>query len=204
MERSRRDIIRAGPHRGMVRDVIVRNVIAEMPPGRALDLGCGDGTNTIMLARHGWTATGLDISGKAIEQARAAAVSAGVEARFIEADMLTWEPDGEYDLVIATYSLPGGAESHKAMRTATRALCPGGTLIAVDWDHSLAERWGLEPDDLPSPADLAAMVPGLTIEAAESRTVSDLQPPDAAEPIDATIAYLRARKPETLPETNDG
>lgn len=200
MDSSRRDAFRRGPHRGMVRDVIVRNVITEMPPGRALDLGCGDGTNTLMLARHGWSATGIDISESAIDNARAAAEEAGVEARFIHADMLEWEPDQEYNLVIATYSLPGGADSHKAMRTGIRALRPGGILIAVDWDHSMAERWGLETDDLPSPSDLAAMVPGLTIEAAESRTIADLKLSGDHEPIDATIAYLRALKPEQPPE----
>lgn len=197
MDSSRREVVRRGPHRGMIRDVIVRNLIEELEPGKALDLGCGDGTNAIMLARHGWSVTGIDISPQAIERAETAIRDEPLDVRFIQTDMLTWEPDSEYDLVIATYSLPGGAESHAAMRIAIAALRPGGALIAVDWDHSMAERWGLEPDDLPSPSDLAAMVPGLTIEAAESRTVAALDPPPGEElPFDATIAYLRARKPQ--------
>ncbi len=195
MDSSRRDVIRRGPHRGTVRDVVLRQTIRDVPAGKALDLGCGDGTNTLMLARHGWSATGLDISEEALERARAAAEEAGLEVRFIRADMLDWEPDQHYDLVISTYSLPGGAESHKAIKIAIRALRPGGTLIAVDWDHSMAERWGLGPDDLPTPSDLASMVPGLTIEVAESRTVADLDPPNRHDDVDATIAYLRARKP---------
>jgi SAM-dependent methyltransferase len=196
MDSSRREVIRRGPHRGMVRDVVLRHTIRQLPAGKALDLGCGDGTNTLMLARHGWSATGLDISEETLAKARTAAEEAGLDVRFIRADMLDWEPDRHYDLVISTYSLPGGAESHKAMKTAIRALRPGGTLIAVDWDHSMAERWGLGPDDLPSPSDLASMVPGLTIEVAESRTIGDLDPPHQHEDVDATIAYLRARKPE--------
>lgn len=44
-----------------------------LPPGTALDIGCGSGTNVIYLARHGWRATGIDFSPNAIDQARRAA-----------------------------------------------------------------------------------------------------------------------------------
>ena len=180
----------------MIRDVVVRNAIEHLPQGHALDLGCGDGTNALMLARHGWKVTGIDIDPDVIARARSAAKAESLDVRFIVADILDWDPDDTFDLVLATYSLPGGADSHAALRTAISALKPGGVIIAVDWDHSMAERWGLEPDDFPSPSDLAAMVPGLVIEVAESRTVADLDPPDDPGDIDATIAYLRARKPE--------
>lgn len=43
---------------------------ARLPPGRALDLGCGTGTNTIYLARHGWEVVGVDFSAVAIRRAR--------------------------------------------------------------------------------------------------------------------------------------
>lgn len=185
----------------MVRDVVIARTAEALEPGTALDLGCGIGSNTIMLARLGWQATGIDISAEAIREARAAAREAGLDARFLVADILTWEPDRQYDLVISTYSLPGGAESHRFMATAIAALKPGGTLIAVEWDHSMTERWGLDEDELPSPADIAAMVPGLVIESAESRVFSDLLRGDERESdIDATIAYLRARKPTETPD----
>jgi len=51
-------------------------------PGRALDLGCGTGTNSIYLARHGWQATGVDFSPKAIELARDKAQRVGVKLDF--------------------------------------------------------------------------------------------------------------------------
>jgi SAM-dependent methyltransferase len=193
----------AGKRRGsgMVRDVVVAKAIEDLRPGTALDLGCGTGANTLMLARGGWQATGVDISAGAIRLAQGAAREAGLNTRFITADILTWEPDTQYDLVLVTYALPGGARSHTVMGIAIRALKPGGTLIAVEWDHSMAERWNMDPDDLPSPSDLATMVPGLVIEAAESRTIADMlrDDPDHAG-VDATIAYLRAHRPHDTEE----
>lgn len=61
-----------------------------MPPGRALDLGCGTGTNCLYLARHGWQATGVDITTPAIAQARKKARAAGKlpgAVRFIRGDV---------------------------------------------------------------------------------------------------------------------
>lgn len=181
----------------MVRDVVLTRAIDGLTPGTALDLGCGIGSHTLMLARQGWEATGVDISPEAIRLANHAARQQNLPARFVTADITTWEPDQQFDLVVSTYALPGGADSHKVMRTATQALKPGGTLIVVEWDHSMAERWAMGPDDLPSPSDLAAMVPGLTIESAESRAVADMLRDDAHHAgVDATIAFLRARKPD--------
>ena len=56
-------------------------------PGRALDLGCGTGTNVIYLARHGWETIGVDYVGKAISAARNKARQAGVNAQFFQHDV---------------------------------------------------------------------------------------------------------------------
>ena len=57
-----------------------------MPPGHALDVGCGTGTNVIYLAKHGWQATGIDFSAAAIRKARTDAH--GIDgATFIEGDV---------------------------------------------------------------------------------------------------------------------
>ena len=44
--------------------------VAQNPPGNALDLGCGTGTNILYLAEHGWSVTGIDFVPKAIRQAK--------------------------------------------------------------------------------------------------------------------------------------
>ena len=54
--------------------------IHKNPPGRALDLGCGTGTNIITLAKNNWDVTGVDYIPKAIHSARKKAVQTGVKA----------------------------------------------------------------------------------------------------------------------------
>ena len=58
-----------------------------LPPGRALELGCGTGTDTIYLASHGWDVTAVDMVPKALATARRKAAAAGVAPRFIEGDV---------------------------------------------------------------------------------------------------------------------
>ncbi|HUY60464.1 MAG TPA: class I SAM-dependent methyltransferase [Candidatus Dormibacteraeota bacterium] len=59
---------------------------AALPPGRALDIGCGTGTNSIYLAQHGWEVSGVDFTGRALVTARRKAAGAGVRAQFLQGD----------------------------------------------------------------------------------------------------------------------
>ena len=58
-----------------------------LPPGRALDLGCGTGTDSIYLAQHGWGVTGVDMVPEAVNIARRRAAAAGVEVDFVLGDV---------------------------------------------------------------------------------------------------------------------
>src|SRR5438034_11225343 len=62
-----------------------------IPPGRALDMGCGTGTNVIYLSRHGFEATGVDISGRAIARARRKLSTAGIAAPLHVANLVDSE-----------------------------------------------------------------------------------------------------------------
>lgn len=138
-----------------------------LPPGRVLDLGCGAGGNLIELARRGWNATGVDLSAMAVRSARISARHAQVTARLLQADMLTWRPEGLYDLVLSSYSLPPRGPARDALLSnARRALAPGATLIVGEWDAEGAV--GGDPDHFATLAELTAALADLDVVRAES------------------------------------
>jgi SAM-dependent methyltransferase len=58
-----------------------------LPPGKALDLGCGTGTNSIYLAQHGWDVSAVDFTARALERASEKAAHAGVMVKFYRGDV---------------------------------------------------------------------------------------------------------------------
>lgn len=122
-------------------------------PGRAIDLGCGTGTNVITLARLGWQVTGIDIASRAINQARKKVIQAGVVADLRVGDVSRLDGIyGPYDLVFDLGCFHGLSESEKGgyLRQIDRILRPGGIwflyafLRPPDGNSAL----GLTPADL--------------------------------------------------------
>jgi SAM-dependent methyltransferase len=183
----------------VVVDRILDAEVEGLAPGRALDLGCGAGPNALMLAERGWSVLGVDWAEHAVELANETASSRRLGAQFVVGDITSWEPPGVFDLVISTYALPGGEDSRRTLQTATSALAEGGTLIVAEWDRSMAEGWGFDLDELPTPEEIVDMLPGLDIEVAEVRTISDMfEPSDDSwgqHGSAANIAFVRAKKP---------
>jgi 2-polyprenyl-3-methyl-5-hydroxy-6-metoxy-1,4-benzoquinol methylase len=58
-----------------------------LEPGRALDMGCGTGTNAVYLAKRGWEVTAIDTVGRPLKTARRKAEAAAVSPRFIQGDV---------------------------------------------------------------------------------------------------------------------
>jgi SAM-dependent methyltransferase len=145
---------------------------ASLPPGRALDVGCGEGADAIWLARAGWDVTGLDVSALAIERGRAAAQAADVTVRWVTADFAT-APLGTFDLVTAHYPALKHTPDRAVEQALLAAVAPGGTLLYVghaplDRESSLAR--GFDPADYVLPHDVKAFLPdGWTVEAHEQR-----------------------------------
>jgi SAM-dependent methyltransferase len=109
--------------------------LAGLPPGRALDAGCGHGAETLWLALHGWQVTAVDFSAAAMAHGRAMAKAAGAEldARIAwqEGDLATYTPASHaYDLVICLYVHIAGSVSEMVQRLAN-AVAAGGTLLLV-------------------------------------------------------------------------
>lgn len=116
-------------------------VVSSFEPGRALDLGCGEGADVIWLAQRGWQSTGIDISETAIARARAAASDLGLpQARFDVADLSTWRPDGPYELVTASFlQSPVALSRPEILRSVADVVAPGGHLLVVA--HAAAPPW---------------------------------------------------------------
>ena len=105
-----------------------------LPPGKALDLGCGTGTNVIYLQQHGWAATGVDFVPRAIKTAKEKARAADVAARFLVGDVTRLGELGlgsEYDLLLdlgCFHSIPD--EGRAPYVTGVTAVArPGATML---------------------------------------------------------------------------
>ena len=144
--------------------------VSEIPPGRALDLACGEGQNAIWLASLGWDVLGVDYSEVAVAKAQRRAEREGAAARFVCADLVEYEPEREaFDLVIVLYLHIPSTHRASVHAKASAALAPNGTLVLLGHDRTnLLDGVGgpSDPDILYTADEIAAELPGLVIEKA--------------------------------------
>jgi trans-aconitate methyltransferase len=181
------------------------DVVSSFEPGRALDLGCGEGADVIWLAQRGWRATGVDIAQTAIARAQAAASDLGLpHVRFDAADLSTWRPDGRYDLVTASFLQSRVALSRtEILRAVADRVAPGGHLLVIA--HAEAPPWSRlrhthadgHHADFPTPdeevAALALDPSEWTVHVAEVRA-RDAVGPDGEEAVLRDSVVLLRRK----------
>jgi len=145
--------------------------LAEMAPGRALDIACGEGRNAVWLATQGWNVTGVDFSPVAIEKARQLAAASHIDVEWVVADTIGWDPPaGSFDLVVIFYLHLPSAEFRTVLEHAVAALAAGGTLLVVGHAlRNLTDGYGGPPsaEGLYSPDDVAAELSGLVVERAD-------------------------------------
>ncbi|MFH8484791.1 class I SAM-dependent methyltransferase [Streptomyces longisporoflavus] len=139
---------------------LLAETAAPLHPGSALDLGCGAGGDALWLGRHGWQVTAVDISTTAVERVRERARDLGIADR-VDAeqhDLAVSFPAGQFDLVSAQYfQTPFALPRSRVLRTAARALRPGGLLLVVDHGSTAPWSWNQDPDiHYPTPTEIAA------------------------------------------------
>ncbi|SHF95451.1 Thioredoxin reductase [Geodermatophilus nigrescens] len=159
---------------GRVNDVLATEA-ADLPPGRALDAGAGEGGDAVWLARRGWAVTALDLSRVALDRAAAAAAAAGVPLDTRKTDISSWEPGEErWDLVTASFLHFLPATRDDVLRRLASAVAPGGTLLVTMHDGSDVSH-GVQRPGLPewyaTGEQLAAVLDGeeWEVEVAETR-----------------------------------
>lgn len=102
-------------------------------PGRALEVGCGTGTNAIWLAAHGFDVLGVDVAPLAIEKARAK-LDGAPRCRFECRDFLASPPEGAFDFVFDRGCFHTFDESAQQRQFAARVagvLAPGGVWLSL-------------------------------------------------------------------------
>jgi SAM-dependent methyltransferase len=108
-------------------------------PGRALDIGSGEGGDAVWLASEGWSVTAVDLSEVALGRARAHAQdpaqtdpTTAARITWEHRDVLAWAPEpSSFDLVSSQYSHFPTADMHALVERLAAAVAPGGHLLVV-------------------------------------------------------------------------
>ncbi|MEV0718461.1 class I SAM-dependent methyltransferase [Asanoa sp. NPDC050611] len=171
---------------------------ADLPPGRALDVGCGEGGDALWLARRGWTVTATDVSQTALRRGAAAGADVADRVTWTRADLTTAPPaPGAYDLVTVQYFPLRKDAGLTAVRGLLAAVAPGGILLYGS--HDPADLAGhhdhdVDPHDYYLPGDVAALLDGgWEIQANETRARTTPPPPGTPHVNDVVLRARRYR-----------
>jgi SAM-dependent methyltransferase len=150
---------RSAPADPQPNDRLVETATA-LPPGDALDLGCGGGGDALWLAGRGWRVTALDVSAVATTRLARLARSRGLSDRITaeQHDVRASLPGRQFDLVTAHYFHTPYAQDRTAiLRSAAHLLRTGGRLLVVDHGSTAPWSWNQDPDvRYPTPHEVAA------------------------------------------------
>lgn len=113
----------------------------KLPPGLALDVGCGTGDTSIYLARHGWQVTGADFTPKALEKARTKARAAGAAVDFVHADVTHLSQagiSGPFELIVDNGCFHGMShgDRDRYVQEISAAAAPGARLLMIAFEPS--------------------------------------------------------------------
>jgi SAM-dependent methyltransferase len=136
-ERRWDQVLREHPHQVAARppSAHLLSEVGDLPPGRALDAGCGHGAEAIWLAASGWRVTAVDFSPTALGLGRSTARTIGPDVAeritWVEGDLGSWTPEPRsFDLVSCLYVHVAGSVGEMVQRLGA-GVAPGGTLFLV-------------------------------------------------------------------------
>ena len=132
-------------------NALLMATVEERTPGRALEVGMGEGRNTVFLALKGWDVTGFEISDEGVAIAQRNARAAGVNIKALLESNATFDfGRAQWDLIVATYA-PFPLTTADYVQRLGGSLTPGG--LVVESFASAANASGRRPVDI-DPTDL--------------------------------------------------
>jgi SAM-dependent methyltransferase len=170
--------------RGVPTAELVELVIGTSAPGKALDIGCGTGTDAIYLAQQGWDVTGVDMVPKALALARRKAAVAGASPRFLQGDVTRLRDFGVgdgYSLLLdfgCFHTLPPDRRD-AYVESVSEVAAPGAMFLLFGFRR---------------PPRLAPMQAGLTAEEVRERFEGKRWELLSAEPVSADAIEVAGRR----------
>lgn len=144
------------------------NEVHALTPGRALDVGAGEGGDAEWLAQRGWHVTAADIARRAVDRINAMAQDHGmnIDGLHVDANSVDPFPSESFDLVTAHYASIPRTPDHRGVINIVNAVAPGGTLLVVGHDPEPMRIQGtgqshgsmFDPDAYASVDDFLALV----------------------------------------------
>ena len=127
------------------------NFLMNHPAGKALDIGCGTGTNLITMAEKGWVVDGVEFIGKAVRAARRKIYGKNLPIHIYHTDFLTRTfPAASYDLILdmgCYHSLPD-EDKRLYEEKVTKSLVHGGYYLLYGFLQTTAPRQAITSNDL--------------------------------------------------------
>ena len=96
------------------------------PAGRAIDLGCGTGTNIITLAKTGWQVTGIDFASRAIRIAKRKLKAQNIQAQLLVGDVTNFKVDSQFNLALDIGCFHGLKNKADYLTQLDKILAPNG------------------------------------------------------------------------------
>jgi len=197
------------PSRAAGTDRAIVEAVRSRPPGRMLDVGCGEGWLARVIAPHGYSVVGIDASPPLIDRARELG---GGEFRVLSYEALTAEPQlagGPYDIIVLNFALLSADVAPLLLALASR-LAPRGVILIQTvhpWtaagDQPYVDGWRLETFDafggsFPSPMPwyfrtLESWLAEIAAAQLELTRLVETRHPETARPLSLVLTCIRRR-----------